>query len=292
MEGGLRTRSGYIKHSTKELPLVSIVTVVLNGDRYLEQTILSVINQTYKNIEYIIIDGGSTDQTLEVIAGYEDKIDYWRSEADAGIYDAMNKGVFLAGGELISLLNADDFFEPAAVERVVEKYQSNAFPQILFGDAYNINENLNLRYKSHGHLSYWRGMCFSHQAMFAHRDIYQTIGNYDTSLRFAGDYDFVVKAITKGVYFSHVHAALVNYRTSGLSSQDQIASMVEWREVLKRYVNPLHWKHLFLSMLLVKSKLLITLLRALEKAFGPRCAKRLSAWYYKKVIAEDYEPLW
>ena len=96
-EGGLRTK-GYFKKSYDDKPLISIITVVFNGERYLEQTIQSVIDQTYDNVEYIIIDGGSTDGTLDIIKKYEDKIDYWVSEKDNGIYDAMNKGIKVCYG--------------------------------------------------------------------------------------------------------------------------------------------------------------------------------------------------
>jgi glycosyltransferase involved in cell wall biosynthesis len=106
-EGGLRTK-GYFKKSFDDKPLVSIITVVYNGEKYLEETIQSVINQTYDNVEYIIIDGGSTDGTIDIIKKYEDKIDYWVSEMDKGIYDAMNKGIILVNGKWINFMNAGD----------------------------------------------------------------------------------------------------------------------------------------------------------------------------------------
>ena len=106
-EGGLRAQ-GYFKKSYDEKPLISIITVVFNGEEYIKETIQSVINQSYDNVEYIIIDGGSTDNTLDIVKNYDDKIDYWVSEKDNGIYDAMNKGIILVTGDWINFMNAGD----------------------------------------------------------------------------------------------------------------------------------------------------------------------------------------
>lgn len=118
-EGGLRTR-GYFKQSYEEKPLISIITVVFNGEKYLEETIQSVINQTYDNVEYIIIDGGSTDGTLEIIKKYEDYIDYWVSEKDKGLYDGLAKGFKLATGDILGYINAGDYYHKEALGVVSE----------------------------------------------------------------------------------------------------------------------------------------------------------------------------
>ena len=97
-------------------PLISIITVVKNNEKYLEETIQSIINQKFKNFEYIIIDGKSTDRTLEIIKKYNTEIDYWISEDDKGIYDAFNKGINIANGELIGFVNSDDVLTPNALE--------------------------------------------------------------------------------------------------------------------------------------------------------------------------------
>ncbi len=124
-EGGLRLK-GIGRKILPDAPLISVVTVVRNGEKYIEQTIQSVINQSYHNVEYIIVDGVSSDKTLEIVKKYEDKIDYWLSEPDKGLSDVMNKGVELTTGKYISHLHADDFFlNPGLVEAIVEKIIAN-----------------------------------------------------------------------------------------------------------------------------------------------------------------------
>ncbi len=106
-EGGLRTK-GYFKLSLPAKPLISVITVVSNGEKHLEKTIQSVMNQAYDNVEYIIIDGGSTDGTVDIIRRYDDQIDYWVSEPDSGIYDAMNKAASTSNGNWLYFIGADD----------------------------------------------------------------------------------------------------------------------------------------------------------------------------------------
>jgi cellulose synthase/poly-beta-1,6-N-acetylglucosamine synthase-like glycosyltransferase len=122
-EGGLRTKN-YFKKSFENKPLISIITVVYNGEKFLEETIKSVINQTYDNVEYIIIDGGSSDGTIDIIKKYEDYIDYWVSEKDNGIYDAMNKGIDLATGIWINFMNAGDLFFDNTIEHLKTNFRN------------------------------------------------------------------------------------------------------------------------------------------------------------------------
>ena len=109
LDGGLRKKQ-IIKKSQKDKPLVTIITAVFNGEKYLEECIKSLHNQKYDNIEHIIIDGGSTDKTIEIIKKYENKIDYWCQKKDQGIYDAFNIGMKLAKGDYIGFLNSDDTY--------------------------------------------------------------------------------------------------------------------------------------------------------------------------------------
>jgi hypothetical protein len=132
-EGGLRTKGSY-KTSTEYTPLISIVTVVFNGDKFIEQTIQSVINQSYTNLEYIIIDGGSTDKTVDIIKKYEAEIDYWVSEADLGVFDAMNKGISCVFGDFVNFMNVGDiFFKNTLIESLhFEKSQNSICGKNVF----------------------------------------------------------------------------------------------------------------------------------------------------------------
>jgi len=121
-EGGLRLQ-GWYKHATEDLPLITVVTVVYNGVAYLEDTIRSVIEQTYDNVEYIIVDGGSTDGTLDVIRKYEGSIDYWVSESDKGMYDGLAKGFQTVSGSILCYLNAGDLYVNTAMEAVVSIFR-------------------------------------------------------------------------------------------------------------------------------------------------------------------------
>jgi glycosyltransferase involved in cell wall biosynthesis len=132
--GGLRTQ-GDFKKLYDDKPLITIITIVYNGEKYLEETIQSVINQTYDNVEYIIIDGGSTDGTVDIIRKYEHAIDYWVSEKDHGIYDAMNKGIFLATGEWINFMNAGDlFYNQKVLDKIFTKPQMLQDIDLIYSD--------------------------------------------------------------------------------------------------------------------------------------------------------------
>jgi glycosyltransferase involved in cell wall biosynthesis len=205
-----------------ELPLVSIITVVYNGEAHLEQTILSVLNQTYPRIEYILIDGGSTDGTIEIIKRYDSKIDYWVSESDRGIYDAMNKGIAMARGEIIGLINSDDWYEYHAVNRMVEEYLSSS-SDIIFGNKRLIDTDLFLDrevsipvpVKLHD-----VRLHSVHPTVFVKKSYYQKRSMpFDISYKISADYDFFLKAFQEKATFSKVNIVLANMRVGGISSR-------------------------------------------------------------------------
>lgn len=208
--------------NNKKMPLVSIITVVYNGEKYLEQTIKSVINQTYKNIEYIIIDGGSTDGTLDIIKKYEQYISYWVSESDEGLYDAMNKGIRLAKGELIGIINSDDWYEENAVELMVDAYLKNPDKNIFHADRYDVFSNGERKIRKFNPSEFkfkYYGMTYNHPSMFVTKKEYQK-HLYNKKMRSLADYQFVLEAFLNDPNnFFYIDKPIVNYRLGGISAQ-------------------------------------------------------------------------
>lgn len=201
--------------------LVSIITVVYNGALTLEQTINSVLNQKYRNIEYIIIDGGSTDHSVDIIKKYENKISYWVSEKDNGLYDAMNKGILKASGTLIGMINSDDWFEENAVQLVVDAYNQHLNKRIFHGDRFDVLENgdkvVRRFHPSPLKLIYY-GMTYNHPSMFVHKEIYSKC-LYNSSMRSLADYQFVLtQYLERSTSFHYIAVPYVNYRLTGISS--------------------------------------------------------------------------
>lgn len=213
-----------------QTPLISIITVVFNGSKTLDQTIQSVINQSYKNIEYIIIDGGSTDGTINIIKKYEENISYWSSEADKGLYDAMNKGIALAKGELIGMINSDDWYELDAIKIIVAAYLANPQKSIFHGDRYDIDNIGNRRKykfnKSKFKFKYF-SMTYNHPSMFIHSSIYK-IYKYNIKFKSVSDYEFVLKVFLKNEdFFFYIPATYVNYRLDGISANQSLISEIK-----------------------------------------------------------------
>ena len=233
MSGGLRT-NGIIKSSSTDYPLVSIITVVFNGERYLEQTILSVINQKYRNFEYIIIDGLSSDKTRDIIRKYENKIDYWISESDAGIYDAMNKGIALSNGELIGIINSDDWYEEVAVAEVVEKYKCNLDINIFHGLHRLWDDRGVLGVIGHTDLFLNNGM-ISHPSCFIKRSIYEKYGNYSCEYKIVSDYELMLRFKSKEVSFMFIEKILANFRNNGISFRSKRQLIFETMQIQKKY---------------------------------------------------------
>ena len=177
-------------------PKISIITVCLNSERTIERTINSVLNQSYKNIEYIIIDGESKDNTLNIINSYKSKINKIVSEKDNGIYDAFNKGLDLFSGEIVGFVNADDYLMPDAMKILVDYYNRNENVDFFFG---SVKKHWGVL---HGYkpwkIHYTWGFYSSHSTGFyIKKDAAKVVGKYNTKYKFSSDYDYFYRMIVK-----------------------------------------------------------------------------------------------
>lgn len=207
-------------------PKLSIITVVFNNGNTIEDTIRSVEAQTYRNVEHIVVDGGSTDQTLEVIRRHQDKITKFVSEPDRGIFDAMNKGLRLATGDVVAFLNADDVYaDDDALHRVAAVF-SDPTVDVCYADLLYVDPNdlsKPIRYwKSRPFRSglFARGWVPAHPTFFARRAAYERYGGYDESLGLAADFDLMLRLLErhhlKSVYIPQVS---VRMRVGGVSNR-------------------------------------------------------------------------
>jgi glycosyltransferase involved in cell wall biosynthesis len=205
MEGGLRTR-GYFKKNRPDMLLVSIITVVYNRKTYLEQTILSVVNQTYNNLEYLIIDGGSTDGTLDVIKKYDDHIDYWISEPDKGMYYALNKGIELSKGEIIGLCHSDDYYYDSSVIEHLISFQRTTDASVYHGDIITLSPDNQFRDRiiSDSQIIERTHNSINHPTTFIRKNIFNKFGLYDTNYRSASDYELMMRFKVNNCEFKHL----------------------------------------------------------------------------------------
>jgi glycosyltransferase involved in cell wall biosynthesis len=218
-EGGRRI-SGGRRTSTSTMPLVSVITVCLNSAKTIEQTIQSILNQTYDNIEYIVVDGASTDGTASILKKYDDKIDYYISEPDGGLYDAMNKGLALAKGDYILILNSDGWYTDDAVMSLVsaKKYSGcdmvSALAQYVDANGKNVNLQPSMSYDA----SVRFRMPLRHETMLVPAGLYNIHGGYDTRYRIIADFDFTLRLFEAGVTHYEIPRPLLFFRNTGVSS--------------------------------------------------------------------------
>lgn len=199
---------------------VSIITVCYNSAATIEKTIQSVLGQTYSDIEYIIIDGKSTDSTLKIIEKYKDAFAgklHVISEQDHGIYDAMNKGICMAQGELIGIINSDDWYEPTAVEDSVNSIiELNKKEVITYGFVrYWMEKEESIHFYRHEFIN---NRMISHPTCFVSKTVYEKIGMFDLAYKFAADYDFMLRAFQNDIFFLPIYKLIANFRHGGASN--------------------------------------------------------------------------
>lgn len=226
--------------------LVSIITVCYNSEKFIRGTIESVLNRTYKNIQYIIIDGKSTDKTLSIIDEYRERFGNRLtlvSEKDSGIYNAMNKGLALVRGELVRIINSDDYYELDAVEKMVEQYEIHGS-----GVYYGYERSLKNEKEyciSRKNPDFLHETMVAHESAFVTTDIYKKVGNFNEKYKIAADYDLMLRIKKSDTAFFSIDSIISNFRFGGASS-----SRTVWLEIFKLKRN---WKIVSLPVYLCYS---------------------------------------
>ena len=224
-------------------PKFSIITVTYNAGKVLEDTIQSVVFQTYRNVEYIIVDGGSKDNTLEIAGKYRDRISKIISEPDKGLYDAMNKGIRLATGDYLCFLNAgDELHENETLQKMVHTLKGKELPDVIYGETAIVDEEghfLHMRRLSTPDNLTWKsfkqGMLVCHQAFFARREL--AVDNlYDLRYRFSADFDWCIRIMKKAKCLHNTRLTLIDYLNEGMTTRNHKASLKErFRIMAKHY---------------------------------------------------------
>ena len=222
-------------------PKFSVITVCYNAQATLEDTIQSVIAQTYHHVEYIIVDGASKDRTLSIINRYRDRIATVVSEPDKGLYDAMNKGLRLATGDYVCFLNAgDSFHEDDTLQQMVHTLRElTELPDVLYGETELVDAEGHFvrmrRLQAPEHLT-WRsfrhGMLVCHQAFFAKRTLAEP---YDLSYRFSADFDWCIRIMKKSKVLHNTHLTLIDYLEEGMTTRNHKASLHERFRIMARH---------------------------------------------------------
>lgn len=218
-------------------PKLSVITIVYNNVRDIERTVLSVINQTYPNIEYLVIDGASTDGTLEVLKKYESKLSRLISEKDAGIYDAMNKGLALATGEYVLFMNSgDEIYAPDTVQHVFATAEDG---DIYYGETEMYDEHWqSLGRRRHqipqefNWKSFRLGMSVSHQAIYIKRSLTEP---YDLHYQLSSDIDWIIKSAKKAKKIVRVDAYVAKYLVGGMSKKRHRESLKERFRIFSKH---------------------------------------------------------
>jgi glycosyltransferase involved in cell wall biosynthesis len=248
-------KTGDLRGENVVLPLVTIITVTFNSGSGLRQALDSVVNQSYEKIEFIVIDGGSTDGTIDLIKEYSDKIAYWVSEPDQGIYNAMNKGIDKANGDLVYFLNSDDYFyDNKVVEDIVKIYSQANKPDVIYGDVMNYNKKQGIIGRSGREIELkdvQKGRVICHQGIFMKRDLLIE-HKFNEQYKIVADYELQVKCLIQRCHFLYVDRVIAYYYTDGFSSQLESKRRIifEKMDVIKKHSSPgVFWRYYFSSQI-------------------------------------------
>ena len=256
-----------------------MVTVVRNAYEALAGTVESVLAQDYPALDYVVVDGGSSDGTVEWLESQGDALDLWISEPDDGIYDAMNKGLALARGDLVGMLNAGDLYLEGALAAAGEAFEQRGADAIYFGDSWVHYTDLDLVLHARAEpaaLTRRAGIC--HQAVFVPLELHASAGLYDPSYRLAADYAFLAGETLAGRAFHDLDCPITLYRNDGLSSQ---AQFVRYRREMIAFHRASASGHLAPAAALAGLDVALFYAHGLFRPLvGARIADRLKRWWF------------
>jgi len=236
-------------------PKLSVITIVYNNVKDIERSMLSVLSQTYPNVEYIVVDGASADGTRELVGKYKDRLAHFISEPDQGIYDAMNKGLALATGDYVLFMNSGD--EIYAPETVADIFETADSADIYYGETEMYNEkweSLGQRRHCAPEVFDWKsfrfGMSVSHQALYIKRSLAQP---YDLKYKYSSDIDWVIKAAKNASSIVNTHMYVAKYLVGGMSKKKHLASLKERFAIFTKYYGliPNLINHIFIAANLI-----------------------------------------
>lgn len=219
--------------------IISVVTIVYNNKEGIRQTIESVIGQDYPMVNYVIIDGKSTDGTVEIIKEYHNHLSVFISEKDSGIYDAMNKGMNLCNGEYVLFMNSGDIFSsPHVLSNLIYhiKKKCSVLPDLVYGSYMETSKGIVIPCRSYKR--YWYGMFASHQSMLYNLSVIRKYGlSYDTSYKIAADYKFTLEVISHSSMIVQTAICVSKFDTTGISCQNPYQGMLEANRARKEVLN-------------------------------------------------------
>lgn len=217
---------------------ITVITVCFNSAKTIERAIQSVISQDYPDKEYIIVDGGSTDGTLDIIKKYEHSITRWVSGKDEGIFDAMNKGIGMAKGDVIAFLNSDDWYMESALSEVQEMFMEKECDCVCC-DNYVIRKDGSLVYYDVSDIpleDMFKRMIYYHSAIFARTEFFSRENNFDLKYKIAADYDWMLRVMEQGARIQYLHKPVFTFCYGGVSSVNEVACAREAREIAIRHL--------------------------------------------------------
>jgi glycosyltransferase involved in cell wall biosynthesis len=214
-------------------PLVSIITIVYNGEKHIEDAIRSVQRQNYPNLQYIIVDGGSTDNTLSIVQRFRDTVTDLISEKDEGISDAFNKGLLRAKGEIVGMINADDWYADGAIEKAVRAMEGY---DVVYGDLQLWRDGQPDFVFTGDHTRLHQEMRINHPTVFVRKNGYDRVGLFDKQYKCAMDYDLLLRLMINGCRFNHLPEVLANMRWDGLSDTRWLLGCRETLSIKNRHL--------------------------------------------------------